>query len=595
MTDEQRIRIATAAVEKSIQEYERRIKEFDVNPKKTEGKTPETPELKKLRERRQLLKNEVEVMNSETNPGKSPEEVALQAYKTRLTNRKAELEEKLANKDFAKKPQRKTVPDMEAMKLQDEVLKVKEAFDKERYKFERANRTKPEKVMDWLVRWRRELILTGVPTLGKLTVAASARIGISPIEEMYGGLISKIPGISAIADKAPREGGFSGKAEAESLSKLFQYDTLDQMLKIIKEGKSREDRLFGKKADLPNEAFEFFGRVHSALKYSAKRAEIYRAFQKRAEYAWRKGIDPSDPLVEATLWADAYIDGSRSIFMNDNMATDLYRSMLGYLRNKKGGKPIAAVAQILLPIVKVPTNFVLETTHYAFGLPKAAAAIAHGLVKGMDNMTPQEADYIMRMLKKGSVGLALFTVGFLNPQAIGGYYNGKRKEDDLDANDLKFFGIKIPHWAQHIPPIEVLQLGATVRRVKDAYEKKHTDAKGAAEGLRAGVVGLLSETPFIDQPKRLGKAFSSLDNMKDYAGDLGSSMVVPMGLKNIADLVDNQKDAKGEDVKRKPVTFLDYFKQGVPGLRQQVPTKEEAAKMKKKGGGLSSGLTGGLR
>jgi hypothetical protein len=56
MSPEQKIRMATAAVEKSIAEYERRINEQDLAPQKKGSTTPETPELKTLRERRDELK-----------------------------------------------------------------------------------------------------------------------------------------------------------------------------------------------------------------------------------------------------------------------------------------------------------------------------------------------------------------------------------------------------------------------------------------------------------------------------------------------------------------------------------------------------------
>ncbi len=595
LSPEQRVKIATGAVEKSIEEYERRIKEFDLTPSKKENKTPETPELKALRGKRQLLKNELDVMRNEANPAKSPEEQSLQAFKTRLINRKADLEKKLADKDFTTKPKRKLTVDMEGLTLQAEVQKVKEKFDLEKYKFEQAARTPYEKTLDVLAKWRREALLTGVTTLGKLGVAASARIVSSPVEEIVGGLYSKIPGLSHIAAAAPREGGFSVKAEAEAISKAFSLDTWNQAVDIIKSGKSREDRLFGKKKDLPTEAFEFFGRVHGAIKYIAKKAEFYRALEKRSEYAIKKGFDVKDPLVLATVSSQAYMDANRSIFMNDNIANDVYRQLLGSLATKgNAGKTAAAIGRMLMPIVKVPTNFVLETTHYTLGLPKAAASIGYAFVKGIHNLEPAHADYIMRMLKKGSVGAALFAVGYLNPQAIGGYYTGKRKKDDLEANELDVFGMHVPHWAQHIPLIEVMQFGATTRRVQDAYHQKHPGESGLGEGYFTAGTGLLGEVPFVDQPKRLIKAAASTDNAKGFAGEFAKGFIVPTGVQEAANLIDQQKDAKGQKVKRSPVSFLDHISAGIPFLRSTVPTKEEAKKMKKKGGGGGlGGLLGG--
>lgn len=62
LTDEQRVAIAQRAVDKSIAEYERRIREGDFTPKKT-TKTPETAELKAARKRRDELKRQYQAAN----------------------------------------------------------------------------------------------------------------------------------------------------------------------------------------------------------------------------------------------------------------------------------------------------------------------------------------------------------------------------------------------------------------------------------------------------------------------------------------------------------------------------------------------------
>jgi len=62
MSAEQKIKMATAAVEKSIAEYERRIKENDLHRSKKRDGVPETPELKALRERRDDLRETVRQM-----------------------------------------------------------------------------------------------------------------------------------------------------------------------------------------------------------------------------------------------------------------------------------------------------------------------------------------------------------------------------------------------------------------------------------------------------------------------------------------------------------------------------------------------------
>jgi peptidoglycan hydrolase-like protein with peptidoglycan-binding domain len=131
MSPEQKIKLAMASVEKSIAEYERRISEKDLSPKKQGSTTPETPELKVLRERRGELKDIYEDMKREATPKKSPEEIALKSYKTRMKNRIEELEGKLEAGDFAQKPKKQT-------ELDDEGLTLKHNLDRAIYRYKEA-------------------------------------------------------------------------------------------------------------------------------------------------------------------------------------------------------------------------------------------------------------------------------------------------------------------------------------------------------------------------------------------------------------------------------------------------------------------------
>jgi len=128
MTDEQRVKMATSAVEKSILELERRIKEGDLNTAKQPSKTPVTPELEALRAKRDALKDQFKELQDLANPKKTPEERALASLKTRLRNRTAELQDKLARGDFSVKPKRETPMDAEATKLHFEAEKAKREF-----------------------------------------------------------------------------------------------------------------------------------------------------------------------------------------------------------------------------------------------------------------------------------------------------------------------------------------------------------------------------------------------------------------------------------------------------------------------------------
>lgn len=116
MTDEQRINAALKATEKSIIELERRIKTGDIEPKK-KGEGPTSPELEAARSRRDALKADIKTMKDSLNPKRTPEEIRLQSFKTRLKNEAAKLNEKIADGDFVKKPVTPIKLDLEAQGL----------------------------------------------------------------------------------------------------------------------------------------------------------------------------------------------------------------------------------------------------------------------------------------------------------------------------------------------------------------------------------------------------------------------------------------------------------------------------------------------
>jgi hypothetical protein len=450
ISDEQRVKVAISAVEKSIAEYERRIRENDTSPRPKGTKTPETPELKTLRDIRDNLKEEYDQM---ANPKKTPEEKALQSLKTRLINREKELQNMLDTGNYEKKKRVPTPLDQEAMTLKANVERIKNKVDIEIKKEQLKNRTKYEKGLDFITTWRRNLLLTGVKVLGKLTSAAMQRSIISPIEEITGSVFSVIPGISKISKKAPREGGgFNTKAEVDAISQWWKKATYKDMKEIIKSGRGTLDLLHGKKDDIPGTVLDFFGQLHQALKQPAKRNEYFRSFEKRLTYAKKEGVDISDPMVQATIGAQAYLDANRAIFMQDNLVTDAYKSFVSSLeRGGNLGKTGAAITKIILPIVKVPTNFVGEVTSYSGGYLKVIPLVTKAIFKGIDSLSPEQADYVMRNIKKGSLGAAFIAIGYFNASSIGGYYQRgeKREEDDVKAANLRVLGVDMPKWMIH--------------------------------------------------------------------------------------------------------------------------------------------------
>lgn len=484
---------------------------------------------------------------------------------------KKDVYDLITGKYDPQKEKKTQVYDKERAKIEANVKYVKSQIDLEKQRVELSQKPKVQRALDYIHGWHRFSILSGIPTLGKIGTAALGRGITTRAEGLIGKGLSYIPGISKIAKGAPREGGFSLKAEAEAFTQWVDKMTREDIGMVMKTGQGQLDYLYGERPEYiskTNTWMDFFGRLHAAIKTLPKRAEFFRSLELRSQHALKEGKNLANPIVQQEVTTGAYNDAIRTIFMQDNYVTNAYKSTIRSLQNAKqpGAKEAAHILQFLFPIIKVPTNYVAEQTSYMVGGLKAAYALRHGISK----MTPDQKDWVYRAMKKQTLGIAFMAIGFLNPNIFGGYYSGKRDDDDLQSGDIKLFGVKIPHWMAHTPLVEMLQVGATMRRARDEAGEKGED-NGAMTGINRIWRGQMQQVPFFNQSTQISDASSSQKGFKNYIFRLGQSITEPILMKNIAEWTDTED---GETVKRSPQDFLEQLKMGVPGARQQVDKKE---------------------
>lgn len=493
---------------------------------------------------------------------------ALDDYKKRAAERRG----------GGQKPSQPPAPDPEVEKIRADNERSKRLYREGLMRDRLRNRTPLEKTQDWIVKWRRAFILSSPITLAKLTSAAAERMAFTPLEEAAGSLIGRA--IPSVAAKAGREGGISARAEARALTEGFTKGLRDSW-EVLRTGRSSLDELYGRAAGYPPGVSDFFGHVHGALKSVPKRAEFARSFEKRAQQAIAQGVDVSDPLVQARLSVESYKDANRAIFQQDNRVVSAYKAALRTLEQKSketgkvptGSKAVATAGKILLPIVRIPTNIVAETLQTSTGLVTGSARLGRAFARGIENLSPQEADIIMRSLKKGSLGAALLALGFFNPDVIGGYYQpGKRKPGQQGFGTVQVYGHEIPSYLLHNPLLETMQIGATARKLAESkISKKDAEAQGMGWGAFGAGMGLLEEVPFLREPIEIAKAFNP-NERRAFMGELFKSLTVPQGVQWWAAYQDT--DQYGQPIKRNPVTLAEHIETGIPGLREGVPAKK---------------------
>jgi hypothetical protein len=582
LTEAQRIERATKAVQRSLDEYERQLREGA--PAKSKKPSATSPELEAMRARRDGLKEMLSLLRD--GPNKSPEEISLQAFKTRTANRIADLKERIAQGDFTKETRKPIQFDEEALKLKAENERLKNEFKAGVERDRLSNRSKAQIAFDTFLKWRRGFVLSGIRTLGKLTDAAILRMISGPVEDIVGSAIGKV--VPSLASKARLEGTFRPSAEVKGITEALTKGMKDAWETLTK-GESSLDVVYGKTRVMDRSFVDFFGRLHGALKAPVKRAEFERAFQKLSLFDQEHGIDITDPLVQTRNAIEAYRYANRQIFLQDNALVSAYKAALKTLETKKGetGKPspgsqaIAGTAKLLLPIVRVPTNLVAETAEYAVG--SVTGSVKLGLIakRGIETMTEAEANLVLRQLKKGSLGLAFMLIGFFNPELIpmGGYFQRgqKREKDSVPYGAARLYGVDVPRSMIEHPAIEASQIGATVRNVSDSKMRKNGDEQGITAGLMAGALGLVEEAPFMREMIGVSKSFDP-HTRTEFLGEMAKGILIPQLLQQLASFMD--KDPEGNPVVRHPTTFVEHLKTGIPGLRSSVPEKGETGKLK---------------
>jgi hypothetical protein len=354
--------------------------------------------------------------------------------------------------------------------------------------------------------------------------------------------------------------------------------------------------VYGAKKDLPGELLDILGHLHGALKTPAKISEFERGLAKRLQWAAEQGLDISDPVVQTTQAVGALADAQRAIFMQDNIVSNMFSGLMRMLENNKIapglGKALAAGGRFIFPVTKVAPNIVTETLNISAGSLTATARLLHAaLTKGLDELTPDEADQILRGYKKQGIGVAIAIIGAILAAKglleIGGYYirGEKRKPGEVQAGRIRVAGIDIPVWATHTPYFEQLQIGATLYRVSQAYRHKGKDDEATGAALYHAGLGLAEEIPFYEEPIRAAKATEGYEGGKKYVGDLARGFIVPPDVQRAARVFDPSKPTStfekakemtgfktAEPVKRTPKTIFQNLETGIPGLRKNVPS-----------------------
>jgi hypothetical protein len=619
ISPEQKIKRTEDALNRQILNYERQIRE-GIDPMRPKEDRPTTKQVEQLRARKNELKNQVDKLRRDADPKETQQQRALNDYNEGLQKKIWELERKLASGDLEEKEPPAKIDfsrDKLSLELEQRIKKLEGDFYAARKAGELINRSWLQKAMSLAATVKRAFVLSRISTFGRLLAAdVWSNAVFAPSEtaaSVVGYGLSKFGFAEKLSQQADRYGSplslkdfeTLGKAEAAAVKALGNPQTWKDFVTDAKSGYNELSLMYGDThTNVPKElrdhwqtiehGLEAISRSHGAVKGISKRMEFARSYVIRKASAKRKGADVDNPVVQASIGAMAYQDAMRHVLMEDNLASKGYQKVIDWLEKKGGigGQFAALTMKELMPIVKIPTNMILNAARATLGTPLAGGMIvARGIAEvmskgnsewGISKLTPEQSDALLRNFRKGNVGMALMLAGFFAPNAFGAahyYQKGVDQPEGLEEGDVKFFGVKIPKWLADNPYLVTMKVGASLRSAFNYYtdEKDEGFVQAATSSLMHTSAGAAEETPLIGSPAQLYQAATG------YGGNyfwynLVKSTLEPGILQEIAEDSDVKGDEwfdviGGDRIKRKPANTLDAIKTGIPSLREQVPEK----------------------
>lgn len=377
-------------------------------------------------------------------------------------------------------------------------IEKRKAFESQKNYYQRG--------LMWVGRLTRLSVLSGTHVLEKLAAAATIGSAVKRVpEQIIGGIYSQA--FKGIAKKAPIEGFWNAKSEAKFYKEFFNPKKFAKNAwEILKTGSSPLSRRLGSEEYEHVPVLYLPTDLHQIIKEPPKRATFEASFRNSLIWAEKNGLDINDPLVINSLENAAYKRAQYEIFQEENWLSKKFTSWKSSLEKKGNvGNSVKLLIDFMIPVSTVPTNIVRRViTTSPLGLIRGGKEVVEAYRKGMEKLTPDEADHVLRQLKQGSLGTALWLIGWFGYEQFGGLYsqfnpNKKREEGDLESDVMIVNGKEIPKTVQHALPLEVIQLAATARRVYDNYrENKNASIPEAIYKSGLSSIGaLLEQVPII--------------------------------------------------------------------------------------------------
>ena len=417
------------------------------------------------------------------------------------------------------------------VKANQRVVNAEYKIKQEKNKAYNSKQNFVQKTLGWANHLMRLSLLSGKTVLAKLSAQATlGSLASREPESFMNHVWSTV--LPKIGEKADIEGYYNAKANGKFYSEFFNGKKLQQsILDIAKTGssaltKERENQIYEHTPilDLPTD-------LHTIIKDPPKRAAYEWALEHILTNLEKQGIDINNPLVLEGAKDRAFARAKYEIFLEDNSVSRKFAEWESKWRGEgNNGAMKSFMLHFFFPVSKVPTNIARRVGAYTAGVPMGAFKAREAFSKGIDKLSPDEANQIIRLLSKGSVGWALFGVGLYGAHsAFGGVYNkevndkkGKLDVGQLGLNKMKVGDLDVPEAVQHAIPLQLMQLGATYRIIHDHYANAGAgDLESNFKSAIGSTAAVVSNIPVVETPIHLaGAIFNEPNERKRFENDM---------------------------------------------------------------------------
>jgi len=415
----------------------------------------------------------------------------------------------------------------EWVKAQQRVANAEYKIKIEKRKAFESKKNMYQKGLAWLGRGIRLSVLSGYNVLAKLTAAATIgaagkRIPEQAIGAIYGGIFK------GVAEKAPIEGGANVMSELKFYKEFFNPKKFaHNAWEILKSGSSDLSKRLGSAEYEHVPGLYLPTDLHQIIKDPPKRATFEASFRNGMIWAEKNGLDITDPLVINSIENASYKRAQYEIFQEQNWLSKKFTSWKSSLEKQGNtGSTAKFLVDFLIPVSTVPTNIARRVvTTSPLGLIRGSKEVIQAYRNGIEKLTPDQADHVMMQLKQGTLGTALWLIGWYGAKSFGGLYSKfnpdkKRREGEMTSDAMMIGGKMVPKPVQHALPLEIIQFAATARHIYDHSVKGESTPEALYHAGLGSIGGLVEQIPILETGAHLVGATSNkyeADKLKDDA------------------------------------------------------------------------------